>query len=80
MQTLFVQVKCELGKSYDVAAAAIEEVDGISEIYSTSGDYDLLMKCYLDDSADIGHFVNEKIQTIPNIRDTYTIIALKAFS
>lgn len=80
MQTLFVQVKCELGKSYEVAAAAVEEVDGISEVYSTSGDYDLLLKCYLDDSADIGHFVNEKIQTIPNIRDTYTIIALKAFS
>jgi hypothetical protein len=38
------------------------------------------MKCYLDDSTDIGHFVTEKIQTLPGIKDTFTLIAFKAFS
>ncbi len=80
MQTLFVQVKCELGKSYEVAAVAVEEINEVSEVHSTSGNYDLMLTCYLEDSTDIGRFVNEKIQTIPGIRDTYTIIALKAFS
>ncbi len=79
MQTLFVQVKCELGKSYDVAAAAVEDIDEVSEVHSTSGNYDLMLTCYLEDDIDIGRFVNEKIQTISGIRDTYTIIALKAF-
>lgn len=79
MQTIFVQVKCELGRSYDVAAGLIDGVDKVSEVYSTSGDYDLMVTCYLDDGTDIGHYVNENIHAIPGIRDTYTIIAFKAF-
>ncbi len=79
MQTIFVQVKCELGKSYDVASAAIEDADGVSEVHSTSGNFDLMLTCYLDEETDIGRFVNENIQTIPGIRDTHTIIAFKAF-
>lgn len=80
MQTVFVQVKCELGNVYKVAERAIETVEKISEIHSTSGQFDLLIKCYLDDSDDIGHFINEKIQTLPGVKDTYTIITFKAFS
>ena len=80
MQTVFVQVKCELGHVYSVAEQAIETADKISEIHSTSGQFDLLIKCYLDDSDDIGHFINEKIQTLPNVKDTYTLITFKAFS
>ena len=50
-----------------------------SEIYSTAGDYDLLVKFYVDNATDIGHFVNEKVQVIPGIQDTHTIITFKAF-
>lgn len=80
MQTIFIQVKCDLGRAYDVADAAVQTVDQVSEVHSTSGNYDLLLKCYLDDEIDIGHFVNERIQVLPGVRDTYTIIAFKAFS
>ena len=59
MQTIFIQVKCELGQSYTVANAA-SEVESVSEVYSTSGHYDLMMKCYLQDDEDVGHFVNER--------------------
>lgn len=79
MQTIFIQVKCELGRAYEVADAAIQEVEQVSEVHSTSGHYDLMMKCYLEEDADIGHFVNESIQVLPGIRDTFTIIAFKAF-
>ena len=48
MQTIFVMVKCELGKAYEVADDAVN-VEQVSEVYSTSGQYDLLMKCYLDE-------------------------------
>jgi DNA-binding Lrp family transcriptional regulator len=80
MRTIFINVKCALGKAYAVADAAILEVEQVSEVHSISGQYDLLMKCYLDDSVDIGHFVNEKVQTPPGVRDTFTTIAFKAFS
>jgi hypothetical protein len=29
--------------------------------------------------TDIGHFVNEKVQTVPGIQDTRTILTFKAF-
>ena len=80
MQTVFVQVKCELGNVYSVAEKAIESVEKISEIHSTSGLFDLLIKCYLDEGEDVGHFINDKIQTLPGVKDTYTLITFKAFS
>ncbi len=80
MKTIFVQMKCELGKAYEVADALVENVEGVSEVFSTSGNYDLLLKCYLDDETDIGHFVTERIQRLAGIKDTFTIIAFKAFT
>ena len=52
----------------------------MSEVYSTSGQYDLLLKCYLEDKADIGHFVTENIQRLAGVKDTFTLITFKAFS
>lgn len=80
MQTIFVMVKCDLGKAYQVAADAVENLDQISEVHSISGQFDLMMKCYLDDNQDIGHFVTEKLQMLPGIKDTFTLITFKAFS
>ena len=79
MQTIFVQVKCDLGTAYEVADAAVLNIEEISEVHSISGKYDLLMKCYLPGDADVGHFVNGKLHLLPGIKDTYTIIAYKAF-
>ena len=78
MRTFFVQIKCALGQTYTVANA-LAEAEIASEIYSTAGDYDLLVKFYVDNATDIGHFVNEKVQVIPGIQDTHTIITFKAF-
>ena len=79
MKTIFVMVKCDLGKAYAVADAAVAEIEQVSEVYSTSGQYDLLMKCYLDEKTDIGHFVTSKLQTLPYVKDTFTMITFKAF-
>ena len=80
MKTIFVNVKCDLGKAYKVADEAVQTVEQVSEVYSTSGQYDLMMKCYLPADTDIGRFVTEKLQTLPGVKDTFTIIAYKAFS
>jgi DNA-binding Lrp family transcriptional regulator len=78
MVPFFVQIKCHLGKSYDVANK-LADAEIASEVYSTAGEFDLLAKFYVDESTDIGHFVNEKVQTIHGIQDTRTIITFKAF-
>ncbi|GGF62115.1 transcriptional regulator [Azorhizobium oxalatiphilum] len=78
MIPFFVQIKCQLGKSYEVANA-LADAEIASEIYSTAGDFDLLVKFYVPEGSDIGHFVNEKVQKLPGIQDTRTIITFKAF-
>ena len=78
MKAFFVQVKCELGAAYKVATA-LADAEIASEIYSTAGDYDLLVKFYVEPEVDIGHFVNEKLHVIAGIRDTHTIITFRAF-
>ena len=80
MQTIFVMVKCDLGRSYKVAEEAVETIEQVSEVHSVSGQYDLLIKCYLPDDMDVGHFIVERLQKLPGIKDTYTITAYKAFS
>lgn len=73
-------IKCDLGKSYDVADQAVQKIEQVSEVHSISGQFDLMMKCYLDDDVDIGHFVTERLQLLPGIKDTFTLITFKAFS
>ena len=80
MQTIFIMVKCELGETYKVADNAAQNIEQVSEVHSISGEYELLMKCYLDDRVDIGHFVTEDIQRLPGVRDTFTLITFKAFT
>ena len=78
MIAFFVQIKCQLGKAYQVAAPLADR-EIASEIYSTAGNFDLLVKFYVEPGTDIGHFVNEQVQLIPGIQDTHTIITFKAF-
>jgi len=79
MQVIFVQVKCEPGKAYEVASKIMDDVEEVGELYSTSGQYDLIVKFNLGDDLDIGHFVTEKVQKVDGIKDTFTTMTFKAF-
>jgi DNA-binding Lrp family transcriptional regulator len=79
MKAIFVQIKCEMGQAYRVARDAADTIPELSELYSTSGQYDLLGKFYLENEQDIGLFVTEKVQILPGVRDTYTLITFNAF-
>lgn len=79
MRAFFVFIKTELGKTYDVAFA-VAEIEGVSEVYSVSGTWDLLVKLYLDKDADVGHFINENIHKVEHIRDTQTLVTFNAFN
>ena len=80
MQTIFVMVKCELGRAYEVADAAVQSIEQVSEVYSISGQYDLIMKFHLDQEVDVGRFVTTSVQTLPGVKDTFTLISFKAFT
>lgn len=78
MHCVFVQLRCEPGKTYQVADA-IWEKEIVSELYSTSGEYDLMMKIYIPDDADVGRFINDKLLDIPGISRSLTTLTFRAF-
>lgn len=80
MKTVFVMIKCELGRTYDVAAVLADEVPEVRSVYSTSGKYDLLAQFQLSDDQEIGRFIASTVQTVDGVKDTYTIIGLNAFT
>lgn len=79
MKPVFVLIKCQLGEAYTVAEAIMDRIEQVAEVHSISGQYDLLAKFHIGTDEDLGHFVNEKVQRIEGIVDTFTIVTFKAF-
>lgn len=78
MRPVFVQFRCAPGQTYAVADA-IYDREVVSELYSTSGDYDLLAKVYIPEEADVGRFLTDNLFDIPGIQRTLTTMTFKAF-
>ena len=78
MRCVFVQFRCSPGQAYRVADAIFER-EVVSELYSTSGDFDLIAKVYIPDEADVGHYLNDKLFDIPGIVRTLTTMTFRAF-
>lgn len=79
MRPVFVQVRCVPGKTYEVAEELYKR-EIASELYSTSGDYDLILKVYIDEQkTDIGKFVSDNIANVPGIVRSLTTLTFKAF-
>lgn len=78
MICVFVQFRCTPGKTYDVATA-IYDREVVSELYSTSGEFDLIAKVYIPEGTDVGHYLSEKLFGIEGIQRTLTTMTFKAF-
>lgn len=78
MNCIFIQVRCRPGKTYEVADR-IYEKEVVSELYSTSGEYDLLAKIYVPDGQDVGKYVNAIFIDIPDVDRTLTTLTFHAF-
>lgn len=75
---VFIQIRCKPGTTYSVAEEiALREIH--SELYSTSGEYDLLMKLYIPSNADVGMFINDNLLDIPGIERSLTTMTFKVF-
>ena len=75
---VIVQLRCRPGTTYEVAEAIIRR-EIHSELYSTSGDYDLIMKLYIPEGEDVGKYINAHLLDIPNIDRSLTTLTFKAF-
>ncbi|MBM7069012.1 Lrp/AsnC ligand binding domain-containing protein [Actibacterium sp. 188UL27-1] len=78
MSAVFIQFRCKPGKTYEVADA-IAQRELHSELYSTSGAFDLLMKVYVPDGEDTGKYINDTLLDIDGIERTYTTLTFKTF-
>ena len=75
---VFIQIRCKPGTTYQVAEEiALREMH--SELYSTSGEYDLLMKLYIPAGEDVGKYINGQLLDIPGIERSLTTMTFKAF-
>lgn len=78
MALVFVQFRCTPGQTYAVANA-IWDREVVSELYSTSGDFDLIAKVYIPEGEDTGHYLSSRLFDIPGIQRTLTTMTFKAF-
>ncbi len=78
MKAAFVMVKCELGR-LEAVANAIMELDGVSEVHSVTGEWDLLVKLFAPSYEAFGDLIPDILQKISGVRDTETLLAFRAF-
>jgi DNA-binding Lrp family transcriptional regulator len=75
---VFIQLRCKPGSTYRVAEEiALREIH--SELFSTSGEYDLLLKLYIPKDEDVGKFINDHLLDINGIERSLTTLTFKAF-
>jgi DNA-binding Lrp family transcriptional regulator len=60
-----------------VKAITLKEIH--SELYSTSGDFDLFLKLYIPENVDISTYINDNLLSIKGIKRTLTTLTFKAF-
>ena len=80
MRQFYIFIKCELGRTYEVASQIVDTVAETRQVHSVSGAFDLLAQFSIAAEADIGRFVNQSIQTLDGVKDTQTLICFNAFT
>lgn len=78
MRAAFVLIEVEPGWVEAVADALIE-IEPVHEVYSISGEYDILAKLVVDSMDDVPGILTGRIQRIPGLRRSHTLFAFSAF-
>ena len=79
MVTSIILIHAERTK-VNVVAERIIEIEGISEVYSVSGQYDLVAIARVKNNDDVANLVTSKMYDIDGIVKTETMLAFKAYS
>ncbi len=79
MVTSIILINTERTKINEVAEQ-LAEMEGISEVYSVSGNYDLIALVRVKSNDDLANLVTKKLLSIDSILKSETMLAFKAFS
>ena len=79
MITTIVLIKCD-PKRIPQAALKLAGVDGVAEVYSVSGEWDLVAIVRVKEYEQIAHVVTEEFAAVPGIERTQTLTAFRAYS
>ena len=79
MVTSIILINTERAKINKVAEQLVE-IEGISEVYSVSGKYDLVVIVRVQTNDDLADLVTKKMLSIDSILGTETMLAFKSFS
>jgi DNA-binding Lrp family transcriptional regulator len=62
------------------AARALAGIDGVDEVYSVSGEWDLVAIVRVQQYEDIARVVTENFPNVPGLQRTQTLTAFRAYS
>ena len=79
MVNAVVLINVEKGHT-EVVAQALTETEGISEVYSVAGRYDLVAIVRVREHEQLAKLVASAVQNVPSLSKTETLIAFKAYS
>lgn len=79
MITAFVMFTIQPGLVKPFAEGLLE-IDGVTEVYSVSGPFDLVAVVRVKHHEDLADLVTQKIATLDGIVRTETLIAFRAYS
>jgi DNA-binding Lrp family transcriptional regulator len=74
-----VLIKVERGKVNDVAQHIVN-LDGVSEVFSVAGRYDLVAVLRAHSNEHVADIVTKAVQGQSGIQDTETLLAFKAYA
>lgn len=77
--TAVVLVRTE-GERVGEAAQSMLEVEGVTEVYSVTGPYDLVVMVRIPDFERLAEIVPEKLAQVSGVARTETMIAFRVYS
>lgn len=79
MVSAVVLLNAERGKINEVAET-LAEMEGVSEVYSVGGRYDLVAVIRVKENDDLAELVTNRMLKVEGIADSETLIAFRVFS
>jgi DNA-binding Lrp family transcriptional regulator len=79
MITAIVFVNADVARIPEVAEA-IAAIDGVSEVYSVTGQIDLIALVRVKDHDDVAEVVADRLNKVPGVTETETHIAFRTYS
>ncbi len=73
----YIGVKLERGSMYRDVVPELEKIREVVECHFTTGPYTMLIKLYARDNQHLMELLNDKIQHIPGVTATETLISLE---